>query len=154
MSSYNINGPVASQGVAHVPPIATVRDATADQSSKTFTVPDDEQWRLNWAHVVFVSNATVGNRRIVMDVLNASDAVLIDMGASAVQAASVTRHYQFLQGIYRETDFIQGELEVPMPQDLWLTAGMKLRFRDEAEIAPAGDDMTVTFQYERYTVGA
>lgn len=151
---FNLNGANAVLGVAHCPPIVTVRNATANQSSKSFTVPAGEQWKLNWAHVILTTDATVGNRSIAMDVLDVSSNVLLDMTASVVQAASLTRHYQFLQGIYRETSFILDELEVPMPQDLWLTTGMVLRFRDEAAIAPAADDMTVVFQYERYYLGA
>lgn len=129
--------------------LRTVFDSTADDSDKSWVVPDDEIWRLNWAHLILVSTATVGNRQILMRVDDPNGNMLFDTHAGNVQAASVTRHYLFLQGIYRETSFVDGELQVPFPQDCWLGPGFTLRFYDATAVDAAADDMTVTFQVDR-----
>lgn len=141
-----------SEAVVHVPPIETVRDAAANDSDKSWTVPGNEIWKLNWAHVTLATSADVGNRRIEMAVSDAAGDEVMDLVAGAVQAASTTVHYGFLQGIFRETTVVGGELQVPMPIDLYLEPGFTLRFFDSATIAAGADDMTVSFQYQRFVV--
>lgn len=124
-------------------------DATANDSDKSWTVPDNEQWRICHAHVTLVSSATVGNRIVTMSISDASGNALTDLVAGVVQAASVTRHYCFLQGIFRETAFVNSELQVPLPIDCWLNPGWTIRVYDSAAVDAAADDMTVSFVYEK-----
>lgn len=138
--------------VVNIPPIASQYDATANDSDKTFTVPGNEMWKLNFAHVVYASTATVGNRIMTIEIDNERGNNLIDLVAGAAQAASTTVHYGFLQGIFRETSVVNGELQVPVPEDCYLGPGYTIRFYDSAAIDAAADDMTVSFQYQKFTV--
>jgi predicted Zn-dependent protease len=57
-----------------------------------------------------------------------------------------------LQGIFRETAFVANELQVPLPIDLYIPPGGTIRIYDSAAIAAGADDMTVAFQYMKFTV--
>jgi hypothetical protein len=107
-------------------------------------------WKLMYANVKLVTTATVGNRQIRFTVTDPSGNEVGYISAGAVQAASLTRSYGFLQGIYRETAFIDGMIQIPIPVDLYLPAGSTVRFHDSAAIAAAADDMTVSFGVQRF----
>lgn len=141
-----------SEAIVHVPPLETIYDATANDSDKSWTVPGNEIWKLNWVHVLLVTTADVGNRQMAISVADASGNVVMDLVAGVVQAASLTRHYGFLQGIFRETAFVGAELQSPIPIDLYLEPGFVLRVYDSAAVAAAADDMTVSFQYQKFVV--
>lgn len=123
-------------------------DDTANDSDKSFVVPAGRIWTLKWAHVRLTTTATVGNRQLRMQVQDDSANTVFDIHAGAVQAASLERHYEFMQGIYRETSFIDGAIQVPMPKCLHLLPGWTLRFKDENAVAAAADDMVVSFMYD------
>ena len=140
---------IAKQNSVTVQPVVEdYFDDTANDSSKSWTVPDGEQWRLLHAHMIYVSSSDTGDRQVVVQVNDASGNMISHLVAGAVQAASLTRHYTFLQGIYRETAFAGDELQVPIPIDLYLQSGYVLTFKDDAAIAAAADDMTVAFSVE------
>jgi hypothetical protein len=139
-----------SEAVTPIYPFVGAIDEAPDDSSKDFTVPEGELWKLCYANVKLVTTATVGNRQIRMTVLDPQGKVVGYISAGAVQAASTTRSYGFLQGIYRETTFIDDMIQVPIPQDLFLPSGSVLRFSDSAAIDAAADDMTVNFGYQKF----
>lgn len=147
---FNFSGDNFSEAVSVVSPIHSVFDNTANDSDKTFTVPDGEMWKLNWAHVTLASTADVGNRQAEMRLLDSDGNVMFSLSAGAVQAASLTHDYHFTQGTYRETAFVANELQVPFGNDVYLPAGWQINFRDSAAIAAAADDMTVAFQVQRF----
>ena len=118
-------------------------DVTANSSSKTFTVPADTYWKLSAVYVSLTTTATAGNRQLVVEVLGANNAVIAEIRAGAVQAASLTRKYLFASifqdlTAFRDTDFLAN----PLPE-LALIGGQKLRIRDKAAVAAAADDMDV-----------
>jgi hypothetical protein len=137
-----------SEAVALVPYIERNIDETLNDHDKEFVCPAGEIWRLNAIFVKYVSDATVGNRQVVAEVQNAAGSVLGRISAGAVQAASLTRYYMFMQGTFRETAFVNGDIQVPIPQDSYILSGSKLRVYDSANVA-AGDDMTVAYSIER-----
>jgi hypothetical protein len=139
-----------SETVTNIAPIQSVFDSTANDSDKTWTVPGNETWEMNFAHVKLVSTATVGNRIITATISDEDGNELIDLVSGKVQAASATVHYAFLQGIFRETTVVNGELQVPLPRSLFLKPGYTIQFHDSAAIDAAADDMTVSFQYKKY----
>jgi hypothetical protein len=124
-------------------------DDTENENSKDFTVPAGMEWKIHWVHVRYTSTATVGNRQIRMTILDdeGTPRVRFDVHAGAVQAASLERHYEFMQGIYRETSFVDGALQVPMPHCLRLEPGWTLRIADASDV-DANDDMVASLQYE------
>lgn len=131
-------------------PVETVFDDTANDSDKSFVVPDGEMWKINFAYATLATTATVGNRQIVLRVLDENGNSIFDSHAGAVQAASLTLDYGFYQGIFRETTFVATEIQCPIPADLYMKAGYTLRMYDAAAIDAAADDLTVSFQYKRY----
>ncbi len=121
-------------------------DTAANDSDKTIVVPDGEMWVLDWLHVTLVSTATVGNRQIKLALYDNADVLQADWTAGAVQAASLTRHYTFQPGLYRETAFVDGEILIAIPQKLVIPAAWYLRVYDSAAVAAAADGMTVAYQ--------
>jgi hypothetical protein len=128
--------------------ISTVFDALANDSNKSWVVPAGEVWKLNWGHILYVASADAGNRQMEMVVLDDLGQEVYNIFAGGIQGASTTRHYNFAQGVYRETAFTALEIQVPTPIDLYMPAGFTLKFFDSSAIAAAADDMTVAFQVE------
>lgn len=141
-----------AEAVTRIARVEKKFDATANDSDKSWTVPNNELWRICYVHAILVSTATVGNRQIAFEIKDESGNSLMHLEAGAVQAASVTRHYGFLQGIFRETAFVSDELQVPLPIDCWLKPGWVLRVADDAAIDAAADDLTVSFVYEAQNI--
>ncbi len=148
----NIRNDNWAEVMVNVPPVSSTYDATANDSDKSFVAPNNKLWKLCHAHVTLVTSAAVGNRQITIAILDASGNVIIDLAAGAVQAASTTRHYAFIQGIYRETAFVVNELQCPLPIDAFIPPGGSLRLYDSSAIDPTADDMTVSFQYMDFTI--
>jgi hypothetical protein len=139
-----------SPAVTPVPVVYGFVDSVANDSDKTYTVPSGEMWKLSYANVKLVATATVGNRQVRMAVSNPGGVEIGYISAGAVQAASTTRSYGFMQGIYRETSFIDSMIQVPIPMDLYLPSGSTIRFYDSAAIDAAADDMTVSIGVQRF----
>lgn len=139
-----------TEGVTVIAPIYTIFDDTANSSDKTYTVPAGEMWKMCQAFATLVTTAAVGNRQIRFAVTDEIGNQIGYLAAGATQAASQTRAYGFMQGIYREASFIDNMIQVPIPIDLYLQAGSTIRFWDSAAIAPAADDMTISMTVQRF----
>lgn len=127
--------------------VALISDATLNDSDKTFTVPAGENWELHHIFVELASTATVGNRRVRVEVLDASDNVVARYNAGAVQVASKTGQYNFGVNNLRETAFTtvgsNDELDVPWPDSWAIPSGFKVHVLDVTAVDPAADDLTV-----------
>lgn len=139
-----------TEGVTIIAPVYNVVDNSLNSSDKSFTVPNGEMWKLLHANIKLTTTATVGNRQLRFSAMDhdGNDAGYISSGA--VQAASTTRSYGFMQGIYRETSFVDSMIQVPIPIDLYLPSGAIIRFHDSAAIDSAQDDMLVWFSVQRF----
>jgi hypothetical protein len=102
---------------------------------------------LNSVCAQYTSNATVGNRQLVLQVLDSSSNVMYQFSAGIVQAASLVRFYNFMAGVAREAAFVNGELMVPIPFDIIIPQGGSVKVFDSAAIA-AGDSMVVSAALE------
>lgn len=99
------------------------------------------------AQVVLTTDATVANRRVLMQILDTSSNVVVDVHAGAVVAASQSnQHHEFMQGVYRETSFVGSALQVPMPRNMVIPDGYTLRFK--IENGQAGDSYNTNLVYE------
>lgn len=126
--------------------VSTQADITADDSDKTFTVPASTEWQILSVYVVLTTTATAGNRQMAVRFLDASDNTIGSVRAGSVQAASLTRNYQFAPGMpqdtaFRDTDYLSVSM---MP--IVLAAGQKVQILDKAAVAVAADDMIVRMQ--------
>jgi hypothetical protein len=126
--------------------VSTLNFTTTDDSDTTFTVPANTEYQILSVYVSLVTTATVGNRQMAVQALDASDNILIGARAGAVQPASLTRVYNFAPGMPQDTAFRDTDyLAVSMPP-VFLAAGQKLRVWDKAAVAAAADDMVVRVQ--------
>lgn len=122
----------------------TTRQAVA---TNTYSVVNRDRKKINWLHIIYTSTATAGNRQIVIQMLDASGNVLFDIHAGAVQAASNVYHYSCQQGVYRETSFVDGSLQVPIPADWIFEGNMTLKVYDDTD-TDASDTFVLTYQTE------
>ena len=130
-------------------PLYSLFDNTANENSKAVTVPSGQVYFINWLHLIYTSSATAGNRQVKMKVEDDSANLLLDIHAGAVQAASLTYHYSFMQGVYRETSLVDNSLQVPIPKDLYLDSGWVLTVFDDTDVDSA-DDLVFSGQVFRY----
>lgn len=129
--------------------IENILDASLNNSDKSWLVPDDETWRITHCCVKLITTATVGNRLICLQVRDPDGNEIKHLVPGNVQAASTTVIYCMIQGIYRETTVVNGVIEMPIPIDFYVLPGCIIRFYDLNAVAPAADDMTVSFQVEK-----
>jgi hypothetical protein len=127
-------------------------DATLTNSNKLFTVPAATEWQLLSVLVDYTSTAAAGNRQLAVQVLDASDNVLLDVRAGAVQAASLTRRYVFTLGAPDDFGFRDTALLMVFLPLAILPAGYQVRVWDNKAIAAAADTMVVRMQYMARTV--
>lgn len=124
--------------------VSVQSDVTDNDSDKTFTVPASTEWIVKAISITLATSADVGNRQLSVLFTDGSDVRLFEMRPGAVQAASVTRYYQLAPNLpdltsFRDTDL----LTTPIPDNIVLAAGYKVRIYDKAAIAAAADDMHV-----------
>ncbi|TNE61199.1 MAG: hypothetical protein EP341_00850 [Sphingomonadales bacterium] len=136
------------EAVTIAPLIENKRDATANDSDKSWVVPGNELWKITHACVNLTTTATVGNRIMTLRVDDPDGNQIKNLVAGAVQAASADVFYCMIQGIYRETSVINGAIQVPLPADFYVIPNSTIRFYDSAAIDAAADDMIVNFQVE------
>ena len=108
----------------------------------------DSPQTLVGAHLIYTSDATVGNRQILLEIKDAVGTVIMDIHAGAVQAASLVLDYEFLQGIFRETAFVDSAIQVPVPMGFVIPVGGSIVVRDSAGIAIT-DSYTLKLQLEQ-----
>ncbi len=132
--------------------LTTQRDATANDSDKTFTVPAGRLWWVHYIYVLLVTTATVGTRRIeiILSQDGTNDSYVQTTTAS--QAASLTRHYNFLPGSLADSFFANGTIGLHIPQHTLLPPAGTVRIHDTAAVDAAADDMTVVLTYDEITV--
>lgn len=128
-------------------------DATANDSDKSWTVPDGEVWEILYIHGILDSTATVGNREFRIDIADADSQVILSIHPGAVQTAGNTYHYLGMQGVYRETSFVLDEMHIPIADDLFLAPGWSIRIFDVNAVDAAADDLTAAFIYKAYSLG-
>lgn len=140
-----------------------VRDATTNDSDKTFTVPANKIWEIKSVEATIIASATVGNRLLQIQINNDSPAILVGGKITGNISASVAG------GIYAaqcatEGTVARGRIDggsygnnavqsvYNLPVGMRLTAGMSIRVWDTAAIDAAADDMTVVLHYEELDV--
>jgi len=139
-------------GVNHVYGAALQIDESANDIDKTFTVPSNRQWKILYCYVQLATTATSGNRQLRLLVLptGTGDVLLINFGAT--QAASLTRHYNLMPGVTRETAFTNSsDIFIPLPPELVLETGGKFRVLETGSV-DTNDDMTIRLYVDEKVV--
>lgn len=135
-----------------------VRDATANDSDKTFTVPAGKIWDIKSITALISCTATVGNRSLV---------AIFNDGASDIFAvaktASITAGQTGVMGVWQGAASSTSTNDLPLYSGgasnvarispiptILLAAGYTITVKDVAAIDPAADDMTVVLHYVEY----
>lgn len=118
--------------------------SVAGNVTTTNTANEDQLIDVMYGQVVLTTDATVANRRVVFKVLDDSSNVVFDSHSGTVVAASQSdQHHEFMGGIFRETSFIGGALQVPIPIKCILAPGYS--FQIVVENGKAGDSYDYAF---------
>lgn len=126
-------------------PIEVLDDAAGN--SKVFTFPAGTTAEVMYAWVDNTSIATVGNRQLALEILDASNNLRFVAPAGALQAASLQRFFAFGPNLPALAAFIATSyLTIPIPHMLRVAPGFKVRIRDMANIA-AGDTLKAYLYY-------
>lgn len=102
--------------------------ATAGNADADHVVPDNTTYTLKWAQIALTTDVTVVNRWVRLRILDpdANNALCLCSGKE-VAASQTGQLHAFMQGIYRETAFINGVLQVPIAEELQIPAGWTIR---------------------------
>ena len=135
------------------------RDAAANDSDKSFTVPTGKIWDLKTIVVNITATATVGNRLLVVGVTDGTNVVYVSpksgnitasQTASALftidlaQSGTTANNVPLLSYANPNTS-----IYFPLPK-MVLPAGYIVRVYDYAAIDAAADDMIVVLHYVEY----
>ena len=127
------------------------RDANANDSDKSFTVPTGKVWDMKLIRMRLQTTATVGNRLLLISI--AADGTNYNtFFNSGIVAASQDNNY--LAGFNNITDDLAVQIfniSQGFPQMI-LPAGAIIRIYDSAAIDAAADDLTVVLHYVEYDV--
>jgi len=131
--------------------VAGIEDSTANDSSKQWEIPAGQEWQILGIGVQYASSGDAGDRQLEVCVQRAGAGftpIMTWARAGVTQAASLTYEYFFAPGVpdltsERDTTFVS----TPLPVTSLLKAGDVLRVWDNAEIAPAADDMSCYISY-------
>jgi len=128
--------------------ISLVADETTNDSDKViYTVPADTEAQVLWIWNELTTTATVGDRQLVIEIQDSANDVIGQFRAGTVQAASLTRHYQFAASMadlqaFRDTDYLM----TPLPPGLILQEGDQVRVFDNNAVDAAADDLVCQMQ--------
>jgi hypothetical protein len=131
--------------------IVDIIDPAANDSSKDFTF--NASVVLKWLFIKFVASATVGNRTLVLEVLDnaGSPATRYYVPLGPNVAASATRYFVLQPGVQHEASFggpNSDHIHAPCIDGMLIREGWIMRIRDSAAVDAAADDMTVYGQAE------
>ena len=137
-----------------------VRDATANNSDKTLTVPAGKIWSVQYVHAEIAATATVGNRQLVGIITDGTNPIYSTPRTGNI-AAGQTGVLKLLAGgaLFTTSTSLVPLLSGAAPNicsgaslqnPIILLAGYTLRVLDAAAIDPAADDLTMIVQYTEY----
>lgn len=101
--------------------------ATAGNVDTDILVPDNKTYEFLWGQIKLTTDATVANRwaRIATLDPDGNNALCLCAGA-AVTASKADQLCAYIQGIYRETGFINNVLQIPIAKNHLLPPGFTL----------------------------
>jgi len=77
--------------------------------------------------------------------MDSAGTIWLDAHSGQQQAAGVLRHYLFIQGTLRESNFVDDEIICAMPKDLFITEGWQFNIADSVNVS-AADTFICMFQ--------
>jgi len=132
----------AYEGAKKPGQVVLVSDVAVNDSDKTLTVPANRLWMVDTVYAFLATSATVGLRRIYVEVRDAAAAMITLAVSDLSQVAGTSEHYTFRRSVLYRSEPVAGNHFCPLPCR-WLPAGYSLRVYDQAVIDPAADDLTL-----------
>jgi hypothetical protein len=136
------------------------RDATANDSDKSFVVPTGKIWKLRYVEALLVADATVGNRVLICLVSNGTSFVHVGMNSGNIAASQVgVGYWGFGGNAYTDTTNLRRRLDTAGTPNVSIStngpemvipAGYFVQVRDNSGVSAAGDDLTVVIHYEEF----
>ena len=123
------------------------RDATLNDSSKTFTVPAGETWIITHVNVTITASGDAGTRRMRVRTTDGTNQLSISEAGATFETTDV-QTCDFYPGAPDLTTEVADTVKVAMPI-LVLLSGHQLIVEEAAAFAAAADDMIVAFLYSR-----
>jgi len=138
---------LATKSKGHISPnkgkqLVEIIDTALNDSDKTLTVPAGVSWEVKTLFCELITTATVGNRRIRLELTDDSGNVAGQWLASADQTASLTETYNFVPTGDSSTEPVTG-VHIIGISPIHAPSGYGLRIYDEPAIAAAADDLTI-----------
>ena len=126
-----------------------VRDATANDSDKSFTVPAGKIWQPIYCYMLLAASATVGNRVLRYQVNEDGTNMCFATQTGNIAASSSNACALMFGASDQESGFsgVTNLFNLPL---MYLTAGAVIRIYDTAAIDVAADDLTVVLHYVEY----
>lgn len=115
-------------------------DTATNDPHKTLTVPDGAVWDVQHVYCVYAADATVGNRRVILQVRNATNDVIAQYPAVAVQTAGTSEFYTWV-GTHDPVETVATYHLLPLVPHI-LPPGYDLFIYDSGNIS-AGDDTVI-----------
>ncbi len=134
------------------PEISVEADAGTNDSDKTITVPVGKRWHLKSAYASIATTGTAGNRRMVLEIKDDSDNIVGVFPAGVDAPASQTWQFTWAPDIPRDSAGIAARAGIPIPGNLFLPAGWKIRIADNNVTDAAADDLTIRAVVQEFTV--
>lgn len=125
--------------------LVTMSEEADDSSAKTLLFTDigvgGHEFEILSVYVEIATTATVGDRTIVVELLDAADDVVMAVEFGAVQAASGSAAWQASPNFAEVAGtYVHRE---PLPAGFFMTGTHKLKVYDKAAVDAAADDMKV-----------
>lgn len=136
----------AQQPVISVTPEPTTSRTAVATNTYIYTSAAGKPFQVIFAHIIYTADATVGNRTVVMELVNAAGEVVGDWHTTPYVTASQTRHIEYMPGTFREATFdAEGTVQTPFANGLTVPVGYSLVIRDDSNVS-ASDTMIIGLQ--------
>lgn len=138
--------------------VVWTRDAVANDSDKSFTVPTGKIWALKFIEATIVTTATVGDRLLSVGITNGANYVFTGLNTASIAASKAATIFLVpafgavsTSGHRRLDNFGGSDVgnDFTLPE-LFLPAGYVIRIWDSAAIDAAADDLTIVLHYVEY----
>jgi hypothetical protein len=141
--------------------IVWTRDATANDSDKSFTVPTGKIWELFAVEASIITTANAGNRSLRLTITDGTNLLLIPRYSASIAASKRGFARWHSDYGYAHTDAATYTLNDGgaaadvavhdwLPTKCYLPAGYVVRVYDSNAVDAAADDLTVVLHYIEY----
>lgn len=138
-----------------------IRDSTANDSDKSFTVPAGKIWDIKSVLVQITTTATVGSRNLRIGVTDGTNPIYSSEQTASIAASKVGQFWLAPGGTVAGTTAVMGRIDalgatsgdnaLRCPcSPMILPAGYVIRIWDTAAVDVAADDMIVVIHYVEY----